>query len=117
MVVDGKWTYDAGRTLDQAKTEDFKTRFYKFEGWNLKTATRPEQTKKMGMKKVADVMQSKASWDRAVPLPRTNKARRPPRRFLCFLPSKLSLIRTSAYSIMGSTTPRLYTPIDENHWR
>ena len=36
MVVDGKWVYEGGRgrQLDRAKFEDFKTRFYKFEGYN-----------------------------------------------------------------------------------
>ncbi|NLT68143.1 MAG: aldehyde:ferredoxin oxidoreductase [Acidobacteria bacterium] len=62
MVVDGKWTYatGAGRTLDRAKVEDFKTRFYKFEGWNPENSYPTRATlEKMGMKKVADVMQSK----------------------------------------------------------
>jgi len=61
MVVDGKWTYDtgAGRTLDREKVEDFKTRFYKFEGYNPENGYPTRATlEKMGMKKVADVLQS-----------------------------------------------------------
>jgi aldehyde:ferredoxin oxidoreductase len=60
MVVDGKWTYDtgAGRTLDREKVEDFKTRFYKFEGYNPENGYPTRATlEKMGMKKVADVLQ------------------------------------------------------------
>ena len=62
MVVDGKWTYatGAGRTLDREKVEDFKTRFYKFEGYNPENGYPTRATlEKMGMNKVADVLQSK----------------------------------------------------------
>jgi len=36
MYINGKWKYDdgAGRKLDRKKVEDFKTKFYKFEGYN-----------------------------------------------------------------------------------
>ena len=59
---EGKWVYDrcSGRQHDRAKFEDFKTRFYKFEGWNPDNSYPTRATlEKMGMKHVADVMQSK----------------------------------------------------------
>jgi len=62
MVIDGAWKYDAGkgRKLDRAKVEDFKTRFYKFEGYNPDNGYPTRTTlEKMNLKKVADVMQSK----------------------------------------------------------
>jgi len=62
MIIDGKWVYDSGkgRRLDRDKFEDFKTRFYKFEGWNPDTSYPTRATlEKMGMKNVADVLQSK----------------------------------------------------------
>jgi aldehyde:ferredoxin oxidoreductase len=62
MVVDGQWKYatGAGRTLDREKVEDFKTRFYKFEGYNPENGYPTRDTlEKMGMKKVADLLQSK----------------------------------------------------------
>jgi len=62
MVIDGKWVYDngAGRKHDRDKVEDFKGRFYKFEGWNPENSYPTRATlEKMGMKNVADVMQSK----------------------------------------------------------
>jgi aldehyde:ferredoxin oxidoreductase len=62
MVVDGKWVYanGRGRQYDRAKVEDFKTRFYKFEGWNPDNSYPTRATlEKMGMKNVADVLQSK----------------------------------------------------------
>ncbi len=62
MYIDGQWKYDPGkgRKLDRAKVEDFKTRFYKFEGYNPENGYPKRDTlEKMGMKKVADLMQSK----------------------------------------------------------
>jgi aldehyde:ferredoxin oxidoreductase len=62
MVIDGVWKYDAGRgrKLDRAKVEDFKTRFYKFEGYNPENGYPTRETlEKMGMKKVADTLASK----------------------------------------------------------
>ena len=60
MVKDGKWVYDggSGRALDRDKVEDFKTRFYKFEGYNPENGYPTRATlEKMGMKKVADLLQ------------------------------------------------------------
>jgi aldehyde:ferredoxin oxidoreductase len=62
MYIDGKWTYATGRgrKLDRAKVEDFKTRFYKFEGYNPETGYPTRATlEKMNLKKVADALQSK----------------------------------------------------------
>ena len=62
MVVDGKWKFDPGkgRTLDRAKVEEFKTKFYKFEGYNPENGYPTRATlEKMNLKKVADVLESK----------------------------------------------------------
>ena len=62
MIIDGKWIYDngRGRQLDRAKFEDFKERFYKFEGWNPANSYPTRETlEKMGMRNVADILQSK----------------------------------------------------------
>ena len=62
MVVDGKWVYSngRGRQYDRAKVEDFKERFYKFEGWNPNNSYPTRATlENMGMKNVADLLQSK----------------------------------------------------------
>ncbi|MBN1566270.1 MAG: hypothetical protein JXA73_00365 [Acidobacteria bacterium] len=59
----GKWEYaaNAGRKLDRAKFEEWKTRFYNFEGWNPSNG-RPKRAtlESLGLKKVADVLQSKS---------------------------------------------------------
>jgi aldehyde:ferredoxin oxidoreductase len=63
MVVDGAWKYDGGRgrKLDRDKVEDFKTRFYKFEGYNTENGFPTRATlEKMNLKKVADLLQSKS---------------------------------------------------------
>ena len=62
MYIDGKWTYATGkgRKLDRAKVEDFKTRFYKFEGFNPDSGSPTRATlEKMNLRKVADTLQSK----------------------------------------------------------
>jgi len=62
MYVDGKWVYEAGRgrQLDRAKFEDFKTRFYKFEGYNPGNGYPTRDTlEKTGMKKVADLLETR----------------------------------------------------------
>jgi len=62
MYIDGKWQYanGAGRTLDRNKFEDFKTRFYKSEGYNPDNGYPTRATlEKMGLKRVADTLQSK----------------------------------------------------------
>jgi aldehyde:ferredoxin oxidoreductase len=61
MYIDGQWKYDGGRgrKLDRAKFEDFKTRFYKFEGYGENGIPTQETLSKMKMPKVAEVMKSK----------------------------------------------------------
>ena len=58
----GKWEYatGAGRTLDRAKVEEWKTKFYDFEGFNTQNGWPTRKTlDDLGLKKVADLMQSK----------------------------------------------------------
>jgi aldehyde:ferredoxin oxidoreductase len=62
MYINGKWKYDkgAGRKLDREKVEDFKTRFYKFEGYNPENGYPTRDTlKKMNLGKVADALEKK----------------------------------------------------------
>ena len=62
MYINGKWKYDTGkgRKLDRAKVEDFKTRFYKFEGFNPETGYPTKETlDKMKLPKVAAALKSK----------------------------------------------------------
>jgi len=57
-----KWSYatGAGRTLDRAKFEEWKTRFYALEGFNTSSGWPTRKTlDDLGLKKVADVMQNK----------------------------------------------------------
>jgi aldehyde:ferredoxin oxidoreductase len=53
----GAWAYKNvwGRMLDHAKVEDWKTRYYAFEGWDTKTGVPTKATlDKLGLSKVAD---------------------------------------------------------------
>lgn len=62
MYQNGKWSYEtgAGRTLDRAKVEEFKTKFYKFEGYNPDNGYPTRDTlEKAGLRKVADLLQSR----------------------------------------------------------
>lgn len=62
MYINGKWTYDrgAGRSLDRDKFEDWKTRFYKFEGYNPENGYPTRDTLEgMGMKRVADLLEKR----------------------------------------------------------
>ena len=59
MYQNGQWSYDTGqgRKLDRDKFEDWKTRFYKFEGYNPENGYPTKKTlEKMGLKKVANVL-------------------------------------------------------------
>jgi aldehyde:ferredoxin oxidoreductase len=59
MYIDGKWVYEGGRgrKLDRAKFEDFKSRFYKFEGYNPDNGFPTEATlSKMNMSNVAETL-------------------------------------------------------------
>jgi len=57
-----KWSYSAGegRKLDRVKVEEWKTKFYDFEGFNTANGWPKRNTlEDMGLKNVADVMQEK----------------------------------------------------------
>jgi aldehyde:ferredoxin oxidoreductase len=48
-------------TLDRAKVEEWKTKFYAFEGFNTSNGWPKRETlEKLGLKKVVDALQSKA---------------------------------------------------------
>jgi aldehyde:ferredoxin oxidoreductase len=58
----GSWSFDGctGRVLNKTKFEEWKTRFFKFEGWNTSSGWPTRNTlESMGLKKVADTLQSK----------------------------------------------------------
>ncbi len=62
MYIDGKWKYSSGkgRKLNRKKMEDFKTRFYKFEGYNPENGYPTRDTlEKMNMGKVADLLEKR----------------------------------------------------------
>jgi aldehyde:ferredoxin oxidoreductase len=59
----GKWSYSAniGRTLNRTKFEEWKTKFYNFEGWNTTNGWPKRSTlESLGLKKVADTLQRKS---------------------------------------------------------
>ncbi len=62
MYINGKWTYATGegRKLDREKVEDFKTKFYKFEGYNPENGYPTRETlEEMNMGKVADLLEKR----------------------------------------------------------
>jgi aldehyde:ferredoxin oxidoreductase len=62
MYQNGKWAYDngAGRKLDRKKFEDWKTKFYKFEGYNPENGYPTGKTLEgMGLNKVADLLKKR----------------------------------------------------------
>jgi aldehyde:ferredoxin oxidoreductase len=62
VYENGKWSYatNAGRKLDRVKFENWKTRFYIFEGWNPENGWPGRKTlESLGLNKVADVLQSR----------------------------------------------------------
>jgi aldehyde:ferredoxin oxidoreductase len=57
----GKWIYSntIGRVLNKSKFEEWKTKFYEFEGWNSGNGWPKRSTlESLGLKKVADSLQS-----------------------------------------------------------
>lgn len=61
-IEDGKWVYKSvnGRFLDKDGVEEFKTRFYKLEGWDESTGWPKRSTlEAMGLAYVADELESK----------------------------------------------------------
>lgn len=62
VYENGKWSYaeNSGRKLDRNKFEEWKTKFYEFEGFNSANGWPKRATlEALGMRKVADVLQSK----------------------------------------------------------
>jgi aldehyde:ferredoxin oxidoreductase len=58
---DGQWEYTdvMGRSLDRAKFEEWKTIFYRLEGWDTKTGWPTRTTlEQLGMRQVADALES-----------------------------------------------------------
>lgn len=58
----GAWDYIRvnGRYLDRAKFEEFKTRFYRLEGWDVHTGwPKGDTLKSMGLKSVAEELEKK----------------------------------------------------------
>jgi aldehyde:ferredoxin oxidoreductase len=58
----GKWSYAANpnRVLNKEKFEEWKTKFYEFEGWNTSNGWAKRSTlESLGLKEVADMLQSK----------------------------------------------------------
>jgi aldehyde:ferredoxin oxidoreductase len=62
VYENGAWSYSPclGRVLNKTKFEEWKTRFYEFEGWNGASGwPRRETLESMGLGKVADTLQKK----------------------------------------------------------
>ena len=62
VYENGKWSYSAniGRVLNRQKFEEWKTRFYEFEGWNASNGWPKSGTlESLGLKKIADTLKSK----------------------------------------------------------
>jgi aldehyde:ferredoxin oxidoreductase len=62
VYQDGKWSFEdqADLYLDKSGVEEFKTHFYKLEGWDVSNGWPTRKTLEgLGMKKVADLMASK----------------------------------------------------------
>ena len=59
-LVDGKWEYQLveGRMLDKAKVEEWKTKFYAFEGWDNNGVPTKETLERLGLGKVAAELQA-----------------------------------------------------------
>jgi aldehyde:ferredoxin oxidoreductase len=62
VYENGKWDYSAstGRVLNKSKFEEWKTKFYIFEGWNESNGWPKRSTlESLGLKKVADTLQAR----------------------------------------------------------
>jgi aldehyde:ferredoxin oxidoreductase len=62
VYENGAWSYSPclGRVLDRNRFEEWKTKFYNFEGWDSETGWPKRSTlESMGLKKVADTLQNK----------------------------------------------------------
>jgi aldehyde:ferredoxin oxidoreductase len=59
-MKDGKWDYvvTSGRPIDRNKFEDFKTRFYRFQGWDADSGFPTRDTlESQGLGPVAEELQ------------------------------------------------------------
>jgi aldehyde:ferredoxin oxidoreductase len=66
----GKWTYNEnlGRKLDRERFEDWKTRYFEFEGWDPATGwPLPATLEKLGLSQAARELEQKAAADQAQP--------------------------------------------------
>ena len=62
VYENGSWSYSAclDRVLDKKRFEEWKTKFYDFEGWDSGSGWPKRNTlETIGLKKVADTLQSK----------------------------------------------------------
>jgi aldehyde:ferredoxin oxidoreductase len=62
VYVDGKWSFEdqSDLYLEKAGVEQFKTSFYKLEGWSVDKGWPTRKTlDELGMKKIADTMEAK----------------------------------------------------------
>ena len=61
VYENGSWSWDPclGRVLNKAKFEEWKTKFYEFEGWNGASGWPKRSTlESIGLKNVADTLQN-----------------------------------------------------------
>jgi aldehyde:ferredoxin oxidoreductase len=64
---DGKWDYIRvdGRHLDKSKFEEFKTNFYRLEGWDTKTGWPKKETlNALGLSQVTDALSHEKKSDK-----------------------------------------------------
>jgi hypothetical protein len=62
VYVDGKWSFEdqSDLYLEKSGVEQFKTSFYKLEGWSVDKGWPTRKTlDELGMKKIADTMAAK----------------------------------------------------------
>jgi aldehyde:ferredoxin oxidoreductase len=62
VYEDGEWKYsgNVGRTLDRARFEEWKTKYYELEGWDKSSGWHTRRTlEELGLAKVADELQSR----------------------------------------------------------
>jgi aldehyde:ferredoxin oxidoreductase len=64
VYENGKWSYspNTGRVLNKARFEEWKTKYYEFEGWDPASG-RPKRAtlESLGLKEVADALHSKGT--------------------------------------------------------
>lgn len=62
-----KWSDNIGKKLDREKFDDFKTRYYEFEGWDPRSGwPRRSTLEELGLGHVADVLEAKGKLGAAV---------------------------------------------------